>query len=89
MLDVVRSLQVAEAVEVNPSDRYFYKNLLLELVQKSGVKVIVSNKECGLTFHGRKKKEERKLFSTNETQKERHFYQINTLACEDCRAVLS
>lgn len=86
MLDVVRSLQVAEAVEVNPSDRYFYKNLLLELVQKSGVKVIVSNKECGLTFHGRKKKEERKLFSTNETQKERHFYQINTLACEDCRA---
>lgn len=86
MLDVARSLQVAEAIEVNPSDRYFYKNLLLDLVQKSGVKVIVSNKECGLTFHGRKKKEERKLFSSNETQKEKHFYQINTLACEDCRA---
>jgi indolepyruvate ferredoxin oxidoreductase len=86
MLDVARSLQVSEAIEVNPSDRYFYKNLLLDLVQKPGVKVIVSNKECGLTFHGRKKREERKLFSQGETQKEKHFYQINTLACEDCRA---
>jgi indolepyruvate ferredoxin oxidoreductase len=86
MLDVARSLQVTEALEINPSDRFFYKNLLLELVQKPGVKVVVSNKECALTFHGRKKRDERKLFAKGETEKERHFYQINTLACEDCRA---
>jgi indolepyruvate ferredoxin oxidoreductase len=86
MLEVALSLKVSEALEVNPSDRYFYKNLLLDLVQKPGVKVIVSNKECGLTFHGRMKREERKLFGKGETQTERHFYQINTLACEDCRA---
>ncbi len=86
MLDVARSLQVSEALEINPSDRFFYKNLLLELVQKPGVKVVVSNKECALTFHGRKKRDERKLFAQGKTEKERHFYQINTLACEDCRA---
>jgi indolepyruvate ferredoxin oxidoreductase len=86
MLDVVRSLRVDAAIEVNPSDRYFYKNLLLELVQRSGVKVVVSNKECGLTFHGRKKREERKLFAGGGTEPVREFYQINTLACEDCRA---
>jgi indolepyruvate ferredoxin oxidoreductase len=86
MLDVAKSLQVAEALEINPSDRYFYKNLLLEMVQRPGVKVIVSNKECGLTFHGRKKREERKIFASGETEKVREFYQINTLACEDCRA---
>ena len=86
MLDVARSLQVATAIEVNPSDRYFYKNLLLEYVQKPGVKVIVSNKECGLTFHGRKKRDERKKFAKGETEAVRDFYQINTLACEDCRA---
>lgn len=86
MLDVARSLQVDEAIEVNPSDRYFYKNLLLDFVQKPGVKVIVSNKECGLTFHGRKKREERKLFAKGETEAVREFYQVNTLACEDCRA---
>jgi indolepyruvate ferredoxin oxidoreductase len=86
MLDVAKSLQVTEAIEVNPSDRFFYKNLLLDYVLKSGVKVIVSNKECGLTFHGRKKREERKLFSEGKTEKVREFYQINTLACEDCKA---
>jgi indolepyruvate ferredoxin oxidoreductase len=86
MLDVAKSLRVDTAIEVNPSDRYFYKNLLLDYVQKPGVKVIVSNKECGLTFHGRKKREERKLFGKGETEKVREFYQINTLACEDCRA---
>jgi indolepyruvate ferredoxin oxidoreductase len=86
MLDVARSLKVDQAIEVNPSDRYFYKNLLLDLVQKPGVKVIVSNKECGLTFHGRKKREERKIFASGGVQEVREFYQINTLACEDCRA---
>lgn len=86
MLDVARSLRVDVAIEINPSDRYFYKNLLLEYVQKPGVKVVVSNKECGLTFHGRKKREERKNFAKGETEAVREFYQINTLACEDCRA---
>lgn len=86
MLEVAKSLQVTEAIEVNPSDRYFYKNLLLDFVKKSGTKVIVSNKECGLTFHGRKKREERKIFAKGETESVRGFYQINTLACEDCRA---
>ncbi|MGE3608440.1 MAG: 2-oxoacid:acceptor oxidoreductase family protein [Bacteriovoracaceae bacterium] len=86
MLDVAKSLRVDHAIEVNPSDRYFYLNLLNEFVQKPGVKVIVSNKECGLTFHGRKKKEERKLFASGEVEKVKDFYQINTLACEDCRA---
>lgn len=86
MLDVAKSLQVSTAIEVNPSDRYFYKNLLTDYVTKPGVKVIVSNKECGLTFHGRKKREERKMFAKGETESVREFYQINTLACEDCRA---
>ena len=84
MLEVVKTMKVTEAIEVNPSDRYFYKNLLTDLVLKPGVKVIVSNKECGLTFHGRKKREEREIFRKG-TQAKREFYQINTLACEDCR----
>ena len=86
MLDVAKSLLVNEAIEVNPSDRYFYKNLLTEMVVRPGVKVIVSNKECGLTFHGRKKREDRKLHNSGQTEKVREFYQINTDACEDCRA---
>lgn len=86
MLKMVNAIGVAEAIEVNPSDRYFYQNLLREMVVRKGTKVIISNKECGLTFHGRKKSEERKLFAKNETIPVQKFYQINTDACEDCRA---
>ncbi len=85
ILPIVKNLGVDYATEVNPSDRYFYKNLLLDVVKRDGVKVIVSNKECGLTFHGRKKREERKLYSSGNTKTVQSFFQINTGACEDCR----
>lgn len=86
ILKAVQALGVDYATEVNPSDRYFYKNLLTDVVHKKGVKIIVSNKECGLTFHGRKKSEERKLFQEDKTLSVQSFYQINTDVCEDCRA---
>lgn len=86
MLKLVTALGVNEAFEVNPSDRYFYQNLLRETVGKKGTKVIISNKECALTFHGRKKAEERKIFARNESIPTQKIYQINTDACEDCRA---
>ena len=86
MLKAVTALGVKEAFEVNPSDRYFYENLLTDVVKKEGVKVIVSNKECALTFHGRKKRSDRKAFAAGEVIKEQSFFQINTDACEDCRA---
>ena len=85
MVEVVKSLGVPEALEVNPSDRYFYKNILSELITKKGVKVIVSTKECGLTFHGRQKKEERKLLSSGVVSS-KEFFQINPDLCENCLA---
>lgn len=85
MLQVAKALGVKEALEIHPSDRYFYKNLLLSFVKRSGVKVIVSTKECALTFHGKQRAHDREIFK-NEVKKEQVFYNINTLACEDCRA---
>ncbi|MBT3584399.1 MAG: hypothetical protein HN509_05815, partial [Halobacteriovoraceae bacterium] len=76
---------VSDITEVNPSDRYFYQNLLREKILLKGVKVIVSNKECALTFHGRKKAEDRKLLSKGITLPTKSFYQINSAVCEDCR----
>ncbi len=85
ILNAVYAMGVHFAQEVNPSDRYFYKSLMKEVIKKDGVKVIVSNKECALTYGGRKKREERKIFGANQTLKEKTFFQINTDACEDCR----
>ena len=85
MLEAVKSLGVKTALEINPSDRYFYKNILEEYILKEGVKVIVSNKECALTFYGREKIKWRKDFSQGKTLPVKRFYQINTAVCEDCR----
>lgn len=85
MMNMVKAIGVQEVFEINPSDRYFYQNLLFETVMKKGVKVIISNKECGLTFHGKKKAVERKIFNQNKTIEKQRFYQINSDACEDCR----
>lgn len=88
MLHAVSALGVSYKTEVNPSDRYFYENLLTDVIKKEGVKVIVSNKECGLTFHGKLKRQERKVIAAGETVAEKSFFQINTDACEDCRACI-
>ena len=85
MLQAVVALGVERAVEVNPSDRYFYKNLLEQFILQKGVKVIVSNKECALTFFGREKARWRKDFAQGKPLAVQKFYQINTSVCEDCR----
>lgn len=89
MLSVVRGLGVREALEVNPSDRYFYQNVLHGYIKKPGVKVIVSNKECALTFHARRKAQERKLFNENRPLEKQSFFQINPWVCEDCRVCVT
>ena len=86
MLDVVKSLGVTEAIEVNPSDRFFYKNILNNFILGEGVKVIVSTKECGLTFHGRKKKEDALLLKNEGVLESKTFFQINSDLCENCLA---
>lgn len=85
LISVVRGLGVAEALEVNPSDRYFYQNLMRDFIKKKGTKVIISNKECSLTYQARNRASERKTIKERGTIPSKTFYQINTLACEDCR----
>ncbi|MBI5780326.1 MAG: 2-oxoacid:acceptor oxidoreductase family protein [Rhodocyclales bacterium] len=88
ILGMVRAMGVTEAIEVNPSDRYFYLNLLADYVRRPGTKVIVSRKECGLTYHARLRAREREMLVQGKPLPEKVFYRINTSACEDCRACI-
>ncbi|MCS4505685.1 thiamine pyrophosphate-dependent enzyme [Arhodomonas aquaeolei] len=85
---IIRGMGPAEVLEVNPSDRYFYRNVLAETVRRPGTKVIISTKECALTYHARLKAADRKRFAAGETKPEQTFFRINTSACEDCRACI-
>jgi len=82
---IAKGLGIKEILEVNPSDRYFYKNKLADYIQRPGTKVIISDKECALTFGAKQKIAERKIFAEGETLKQKVFFQVNSLACEDCR----
>ncbi|WP_419172297.1 thiamine pyrophosphate-dependent enzyme [Halobacteriovorax sp.] len=88
MLNIVQNLGVKTAKEVHPSDRYFYKNLMRDFVTQKGVKVIISNKECSLTYQAKIRASERNTMKNSGVLKEKTFYQINTSACEDCRVCI-
>lgn len=88
MLNIVQNLGVKIAKEVHPSDRFFYKNLMRDFVTQKGVKVIISNKECSLTYQAKVRAGERKAMKNSGVLKEKTFYQINTSACEDCRVCI-
>ncbi len=85
ILATVKALGVGKAMEIHPSDRYFYQNLLFDIIKEPGVKVLISKKECALTFHKRLKTREKKNLEAKGVLRKKTFYQINTLACEDCR----
>ncbi|HMB95280.1 MAG TPA: thiamine pyrophosphate-dependent enzyme, partial [Tepidisphaeraceae bacterium] len=47
--------------KLSPADREKYKKTLEQTILRAGVKVVIADKECGITYHRRLAKEERKL----------------------------
>jgi indolepyruvate ferredoxin oxidoreductase len=73
-----------EVVRTNPAQRASYRTLLESTVLKNGVKVIVADKECGITFHRRRNREERAEVRTKGFVETKRFININVDACEHC-----
>lgn len=46
----------APVIRINPGDHAAYRPLLEKVVLQPGVKIVVADKECGLTHHRRRKK---------------------------------
>lgn len=61
---IVRAMAGTSALTVeklSPADREKYRATLERTILRSGVKVVIADKECGITYHRRQSKEERKL----------------------------
>jgi indolepyruvate ferredoxin oxidoreductase len=58
--------------------------MLEETVLRDGVKVIVADKECGITFHRRESREERREIREHGFLAEKRFVNINPDVCEYC-----
>ena len=51
----------ALVVRLNPEDREAYRSLLEKAILQDGVKILIADKECGITYHRRTAREERKV----------------------------
>ena len=57
-------------LRTNPENRLEYKQLVEDTVLKPGVKIIIADKECGITYHRRLRREQQ------QTIKERGFLSV-------------
>ena len=73
-----------EVVRTNPAQHATYRGLLESTVLKNGVKVVVADKECGITFHRRRSREERAEVRAKGFLETKHFINVNADVCEQC-----
>ncbi len=69
---------------VNPEDRQAYRDLLEEMILEPGVKFVIADKECGITYHRRFRKQmskENAKLGYHPTQKR---INVNDHVCEYC-----
>jgi indolepyruvate ferredoxin oxidoreductase len=69
---------------VNPGYRDQYRELLEKTVLQDGVKIIIADKECGLTYQRRVRKEKKRLLRQQGYLPEEKHINITPEVCEYC-----
>jgi indolepyruvate ferredoxin oxidoreductase len=73
-----------DVVRTNPADRDQYRALLESTILKSGVKILIADKECGITFHRRLQRAERKEARDNGFVRKKAYINVTPDVCEYC-----
>ncbi len=71
-------------VRVNPEDRLNYKKYLEKAFLKSGVKIIIADKECAITLHRRLRREQQAVKEKKGFLKVEKHINITHEVCEFC-----
>lgn len=71
-------------VRMNPADRQRYRQLLEETLLADGVKIIIADKECGITFHRRARRQERSTLKGLGYLPRKTHMNVATDVCEYC-----
>lgn len=74
-----------EIVRTNPEDRVTYKKYLERTFLKSGVKIVIADKECAITYHRRIRRDQRKTIAKDGFLKSEKHINITPEVCEFCR----
>ncbi len=71
-------------MRVNPAYRQDYRDVLEETILKDGVKVIIADKECGITYHRKIRREKGKILRQKGYLPREEFVNITPEVCEYC-----
>ena len=74
-----------DIVRTNPEDRVNYKKYIEKTILKPGVKIVIADKECAITYHRRVRREERKTIANDGFLKYEKHINITPEVCEFCR----
>ncbi len=73
-----------EIVRTNPEDRVNYKKYLEKTILKPGVKIVIADKECAITYQRRVRREQRKTIAKDGFLKYEKHINITPEVCEFC-----
>ncbi len=71
-------------VRIDPADRDRYRKLLEQTILADGVKIVIADKECGITYHRRGRREERKTIKEAGFLPRKTQMNVATEVCEFC-----
>lgn len=71
-------------VRVNPEERLKYKSYLEKTILRSGVKIVIADKECAITFHRRRRRDELQIKQKQGYLKTEKHINITPEVCEFC-----
>lgn len=74
----------ALVVRADPARRSKYKSLLEKMTLTGGVKVVIADKECGITYNRRKMKRERKAIGKSGFISRKTYMNVTPEVCELC-----
>ena len=75
-----------DIVRTNPEDRLNYKKYLEKTILKPGVKIVVADKECAITYQRRLRREKQKIKQRDGFLKVEKHINITPEVCEFCLA---
>lgn len=73
-----------DIVRTNPEDRVNYKKYLEKTILKPGVKIVIADKECAITYHRRILREQQKTKAKQGFLHQEKHININPEVCEFC-----
>ena len=71
-------------LRVNPADRDDYKRMLEETILADGVKIIIADKECGITYHRRRTRARTRGATPPRLPPRKVHMNITPEVCENC-----